>query len=782
MRGYRLGLGPVGWTRVVLAVAVGLVGAFAVSTLPGVRAHPGYSFRLDGLLGNAASFASCLLALLRSRRPGPDRRAWLLLTAALVVYETGNLYWLVMIRPLTPQPFPSVADGLWLAAYPLVYVCLFLLLRRQLRGVGLSAWLDGVICGLGATTLTGAFVLGPVLATLGGSFAAVAVNLAYPVGDLLLVGCIVTAIALLGWHPTQCAALLTAGFLVFAAVDAVYLVQVAHNTYVIGTPLDVLWPLGFLLMAAAAGRPLAASPHAPAATSRATCSGADDTAGRQQTAGSALVLALPVGWVFLSGLLITVDRALNLPPAVAWLAFATLTVGTLRMVLAFMEVRSLADSRLEARTDPLTGLPNRRALYEHTAALLQPTPTTVGCLALLVIDLDRFKEINDSLGHHVGDQLLAQVGPRMRSALREQDLLARLGGDEFAVVLPGDQPAEAAAAAHRLLLALRAPFPLAEMALHIGASIGIAVSPDHATDAHGLLQRADIAMYQAKSARGTHATYDSTAADPSRERLKTLEELREAVSSDNIVLHYQPKASLPSGEIHSVEALVRWWHPEHGLRYPDTFLPLVEQVGLMPALTDQVLSVALDQVLQWRAEGLPPLRVAVNLSASSVIDLGLPARVALALSSRALTGSVLSLEITEQFLMADRVRAREVLTELRAHGVAISIDDFGTGYSSLAYLRELPVDELKLDRAFVTPLADDARAASLVRSTIDLAHALGLRMVAEGVEDQTTWDELVRYGCDEIQGYHLARPMPGPQLSHWLQNHQLHVPTGTHRA
>ena len=534
--------------------------------------------------------------------------------------------------------------------------------------------------------------------------------------------------------------------------------QIADNTYTSGHAVDAAWMVGFLLMAMAVGQPIA------------------QTRGKANVAAPGrAALIVPVGWVFASGVLLALGTPLHLPVAVIALAMLTLTVGTARMVLAFAEVRSLAESRLEARTDPLTGLANRRALYEHTDAMLRPTPTTVGRLALLIVDLDRFKEINDSLGHHMGDQLLMQVGPRVDGALRDGDLLARLGGDEFAIVLPGADATDAEAAAARLLTALRQPFHLDQMGLHIDASIGIALSPQHATDVNGLLQRADIALYQAKTARGTFATYDSTAADPSRERLETIEELRDAVNSDNIVLHYQPKASLPSGQVHSVEALVRWWHPEHGLRYPDSFLPLVEQAGLMHTLTDRVLGIALDQILDWRTLGLSDLRVAVNLSASSIVDTGLPSRVAAALATRGLPGAVLSLEITEQFLMADRVRARDVLTELRSHGIIISIDDFGTGYSSLAYLRDLPIDELKLDRAFVSPLADDARAASLVRSTIDLSHSLGLRMVAEGVEDQATWDELVHYGCDEIQGYHLARPMPATQLSHWLiqRRHEL---------
>ncbi len=735
---------------VVLLVAVALVAAFTISTVPGVRAHAGYSFWLDGVLANAAYVLPCLLALVRALRAGRDRRAWLLLATALTVYEAGGLYWTVVIRPLVPQPFPSLADVLWLASYPLLYGCLLLLLRRQLRGIGVSAWLDGVICGLGAATVTSAFLLGPVLSTLGGPLATVAVNLAYPIADLLLVAFLLGGSAVLGGRPSRAALLLGAGFLVFALVDVIYLVQVAHGSYLQGRWVDALWPIGFLLMALGTGSPL-------------TCATADSH--RRELPGLT-ALVVPVGWVFLSGLIVTLDDFLHLHAAVSWLAFATLTVGTLRMVLAFLEVRSLAESRLEARTDPLTGLPNRRALYEMAEVLLRPSATTVGRLALLILDLDRFKEVNDSLGHHMGDQLLGQIGPRIEGVLREGDVLARLGGDEFALLLPGTEAAEAQAVAGRLLDTLRQPFQLDRMGLHIDGSIGIALSPEHAIDINGLLQHADIALYQAKAERGTHATYDRSTTDPSHHRLQTIEELRAAVFSDNIVLHYQPKATLPAGEVHSVEALVRWWHPQKGLRYPDTFLPLIEQAGLMRALTDRVLSLALDQVLVWRAEGLPALRVAVNLSASSIVDL--PSRVAAALATRELPGEVLSLEITEQFLMADRVRARDVLTELRGYGIRISIDDFGTGYSSLAHLRDLPIDELKLGRAFVAPLADDARAANLVRSAIDLSHALGLRMVAEGVEDQATWDELVRYRCDEAQGFHLARPMPGAQLSHWL--------------
>ena len=525
--------------RLVSVAVVLLVGAFLVSTVPGVRAHAGFNFAVDGVVENAAYLGACLLAFLRVRRSVGSRWGWLLLAVGLLSYEVGSLYWEWRIMGLDPQPFPSGADALWLSFYPLAYGSLFLLLRARLRTLGLSAWLDGVICGLGAATVTSAFVLGPVLAAVGGSFAAVAVNLAYPVLDVLLILFVVASVALTGWRPTLGMLMLITGFLLFSVCDAAYLVQVAHGTYVVGHGVDVGWIVGFVLMAAATGRQLVPPAAATAVD-----------------APSGTALVVPVGWVFVCLSMDALSGWLHLPGPVIALAYATSTVGVVRMVLAFREVRSLAHSRVEARTDALTGLANRRALYERLETLLHPVPGTVGCLALLILDLDRFKEVNDSLGHHLGDELLAQIGPRLQSALRDGDVLARLGGDEFAVVLPGVDVVAAEAAAGRLLAALQPPFHLDRMGLHIDASIGVAVSPQHAVESNGLLQRADIALYQAKEARGSFATYDSQGCDPSRERLQMLEDLRAAIDGDDIVLHYQPKVHLPGGEVRGVEALV----------------------------------------------------------------------------------------------------------------------------------------------------------------------------------------------------------------------------------
>lgn len=446
----------------------------------------------------------------------------------------------------------------------------------------------------------------------------------------------------------------------------------------------------------------------------------------------------------------------GLEPVVLLSVVATISVVVLKLS---------TELRRSASTDDLTGLPNRRALYADVHARLTAEPDQHQ--ALLLLDLNRFKEVNDSLGHHLGDRLLIQVGARLRENLRDGDLLARLGGDEFAVLLEDADHEIAVAVAAKLCTALGEPFALEGIAVRSGVSVGIALFPDHGPDLSTLLRRADIAMYKAKAAQEGHHFYSAADDVDAATRLQTLREVETALACDQLVLHYQPKLDLQTGDVHGVEALVRWDHPTRGLLYPVSFLGLVEEAGLMRTLTQVVLEQALDQMAVWHGEGRR-LTVAVNLSASSLVDADLPEQVMALLADRGLPAHTLQLEVTEEFLMADRERAHAILTRLRRDGVQIAVDDFGTGYSSLSYLRDLPVDELKLDRSFVFPMADDARAAALVASTVGLAHSLGLRMVAEGVENHVAHTELTRLGCDQGQGYHLCRPVPAAELEHWL--------------
>jgi len=447
--------------------------------------------------------------------------------------------------------------------------------------------------------------------------------------------------------------------------------------------------------------------------------------------------------------------------------------------LAVSLTRSVArlydDADARARHDALTGLPNRALLHERLARAVraaghadaggaQGTPAST---ALLLLDLDRFKEVNDTLGHHVGDALLRQVGPRLRAALRATDTVARLGGDEFAVVLRDADAAGAVVVAGALNAALAAPFIVEGQALAVGVSIGVALCPQHGTDAATLLQHADVAMYVAKRGQLDHAVYDPSLDGHDTADLTLVAELRQALAADGLVLHYQPKIHVPTGQICGVEALVRWPHPTQGLIPPDRFIGLAEQTGLIVPLTRWVLEAALRQSRTWRDAGLD-LEMAVNLSLRNLRDPQLRATVAELLARYAVPPGRVCLELTESVVMADVEGTQASLAQLAALGVRLAIDDFGTGYSSLSYLSRLPVNELKIDRSFVQHAAHTATDATIVASTIGLGHSLGMSIVTEGVEDAETWALLGRLGSDVAQGYFFSRPLPAPELEGWI--------------
>jgi diguanylate cyclase (GGDEF)-like protein len=426
--------------------------------------------------------------------------------------------------------------------------------------------------------------------------------------------------------------------------------------------------------------------------------------------------------------------------------------------------------RHEADTDQLTGLANRRAFLRRLDTALRHAGKDDRSVALLMIDLDHFKELNDTMGHHTGDLLLQQVGPRLRQALREADTLARLGGDEFAVVLtdlPDRDTAERVAQRIRALLA--EPFLLEELAMHVSASIGIAQFPEHANDGGTLLQRADVAMYQAKQAGTECELYDASRDIHSRERLALVGDLRRALHDNEFEVHFQPKADLRTGRVDAVEALVRWQHPERGLLAPGQFIPLVAQSGLIRPLTRYVLDATLAQAATWRRAG-HDIKVAVNVSAPDLMDARFPDHVLAALTRHAIPPERLQLEITEDTIIADPERMLDVLARLSEVGVGLSLDDYGTGRSSLAYLKRLPIQELKIDRSFVMHLTADSQDATIVRSTINLAHSLRLRVVAEGVETAEAWAQLGDMGCELAQGYLVSRPQPAAALDALLQH------------
>jgi len=444
--------------------------------------------------------------------------------------------------------------------------------------------------------------------------------------------------------------------------------------------------------------------------------------------------------------------------------------------------RRRAEAALEhqALHDALTDLPNRVFLRRRVEEATELARRDGQSTALLVLDLDRFKEVNDTLGHDHGDLLLREVAVRLQHALAAHASVARLGGDEFAVLLPTTDLLQAQRHAEALITALRAPFELGGYSVETGVSIGIALAPDHGADFETLLRQADIAMYVAKRDGSGSAVYATEQDVHSPERLALIGELRQAIEGDALVLHYQPKLGCHTGELAGVEALVRWLHPERGLIPPDRFIPLAEQTGLIRPLTQWVIRTALEQCRIWRDQGLV-MPVAINLSMRNLHESDLVKTIEQALAESRLPTSALELEITESSLMVYPDHALAVLTQLSEMGVRIAVDDFGTGYSSLAYLKDLPVHELKIDRSFVGDMREQTRNRAIVRSTIDLAHHLGLRVVAEGVEDQETWDFLAQVGCDVAQGYHLSRPLVAGAVLGWTRLRQA-APANLDRA
>ncbi|MDA0184980.1 bifunctional diguanylate cyclase/phosphodiesterase [Solirubrobacter phytolaccae] len=457
-----------------------------------------------------------------------------------------------------------------------------------------------------------------------------------------------------------------------------------------------------------------------------------------------------------------------------WIALAVL--ATLYVVLAVTARRnarraagSVAASEYAALHDHVTELPNRVLFHDRVHQATRAAARDGEGFAVFVVDLDRFKVINDTLGHHNGDLLLCTVGARLTETLRAGDSIARLGGDEFAVLVTGVRSTEdAVEASARVRAAIAGRIELEEIGVEVEASVGIALFPAHGDDPEALLQHADIAMYVAKQAHSGYAIYDDGDTGASRENLALIADLRRGIEDDELVLHYQPKANLATGRTAGVEALVRWDHSERGFLYPDAFIALAENTGLIRELTLHVLDRALAQTRAWMDAGLD-LHMAVNVSTRNLLDLTLPDQVEALLETHGVPADRLELEITETTIMADPPRAKAVLARLSQLGLSLAVDDFGTGYTSLGWLRDLPVTTLKIDKSFVMPLATSDGDAKIVRSIVQLGSSLGLQVVAEGVEDQASWDILRDLGCDLAQGYHLSKPQPVERLEAFLR-------------
>ena len=716
-------------TRLLWAVALGCLLVFGSGAL---WRPAGAGAAYDVVLYNGVFLCAAGLCW-QARGSAAGRRP---LAAALLLNVVGNVVYTTVVARLDPEPYPSIADVFYLSFYPLLYVAVLGAVRARVPRLRPSMWLDGVVAGLGTAAVAVACLLGPALTLAGDDARAVAVNLAYPAADLLLLALLAAAAAVLGLRADRGLVVLAAGLGGYLAADLVYLHAVSQDSYVEGGWLDLLWLVGTLALAR--GATLA---PAPTVASRV----ADSRLGWR-------VLALPVVCSLASTVVLFVGFGDRLPLLAGWCAVGCWLAGLLRTAVTFREIRDLRDVRTQARTDELTGLPNRRAMYDGWGGLLS---TGAPC-SLVLLDLDGFKEVNDGLGHAAGDLLLREVADRLR-AVAGATRVARLGGDEFAVLVPGD-PQAGLDVARRLQAALAPPCWVEDVRMPVAGSFGVASGPASTAVLPELLRCADVAMYEAKRTRAGVVGYSDELGRRTSDRLRTVDELRTALVAGQLVVHLQPLVDPVDCRIEAVEALVRWQHPERGLLSPAQLLPAAEAGGLMGALTEAILELALAAVAQWWPVRQAP--VAVNLSAESVADPELPRTVQRALARHGLPPRALTVEIVEDTLMADPVGATAVLGQLRALGIEVAIDDYGTGYSSLAYLKDLPADQLKIDRAFTAGLTSDRRVRAIVEHTISLAHVLGLRVVVEGVEDEATLQLLCELGCDLAQGFHVSRPVP----------------------
>jgi diguanylate cyclase (GGDEF)-like protein len=693
----------------------------------------------------------------RAVRTTEARRSWMVFAFGISIYGLGNVLWAAWIEHLPNPPIPSVCDGMWLTLYPACYIGILGLARVRERHVPARMWLDGIIAGLGVAAIGAAIVVRPVLASVTGNTAAVITEMAYPLCDLLLAALVVGVLALRGWRLDRMWAMLGAGFLALATADCLYALQVAGGAAAPSGATNFAYDVGVLLLALAAWQ------------STATL--------EKDTVPGAAVLGISASFTLSALGLLIYDHFSRLDPLALTLAMLTMLAAFARTALAFRDVRALAETRRQALTDDLTSMPNRRDFLRRLRDGIAASRASGTSVALLLFDLDHFKELNDTLGHDAGDQLLCQVGERLCSILRASDTAARLGGDEFGVLLcdPCDI-ARAELVADKILGAIAEPFPIKGVNLRVTASIGIAIFPEHARDDEQLMQHADVAMYEAKTTQAGRACYASERDNHSLERLTLAGELSRALENGELEALFQPKADANSRKIVGLEALVRWRHPTRGLIPPVEFVTVAEQAGLGRALTRRMLELALTQVKKWRDAGLD-LHVAVNTTVADLQDAHFPVEVAAMLEDHDLPPEALVLEVTENMVLADPVRIGDVLAQLGELGLGLSLDDFGTGYSSLTHLKSLPVGEVKIDRSFVGRMTSDPVDAAIVEATIRLAHSIGSRVVAEGIEDQVTWCSLAANRCELVQGYALSKPLPAEELEELL--HAVPVPTPT---
>jgi diguanylate cyclase len=712
-----------------------------------VRAGSGYSRLWEGSIGNLVMIIPVVACFAQATRSGPRRVPALWLGAGMLCWAAGNVIFVCWTQFQADPPVPSPADIAYFGFYLCVAAAMVSLARRDMGSFSRMLWLDGALGAAGAATAL-TMVFRSAFSGVGGSPGAVVVSLGYPIGDVLLLAMICGLLAVRGVRGGSMWVWLAVGLAIFLTADVTYVLQVQSGDFAVGAVSSMAWTAGITIICLAIWRPERPRPI--------------------EARRSWAALLVPM-LATLTAVAALVSFSIGTSPVIVALAILTLLLAAARTAVSFNQVQTLSTVRRQALTDDLTGLGNRRHLFVAGEHQLQ----TVGQgerIVLLLLDLVNFKLVNDTLGHQCGDELLREASRRLARDVLRPDLVIRLGGDEFALLVRLGADGDARRIAERVLDLLAKPVVVGGVEIRMQASAGIAESDGAGVTIVELLRRADVAMYAAKAVGKRLECYDASLDEANHARLETVSELRVALLEGQFVLHYQPKIAIDTGETFGAEALVRWQHPRRGLLYPDAFLDIVEQSGSMGRLTQIVLQLAVKQLATWHTAGVA-ISVAVNLSASDLLDGELPERIMSLLSDHSVPVNALELEITESVLMTDPGRACELLNELHGLGLRISVDDYGTGYCSLAYLRDLPIDELKIDRSFIAALSQDPRSGAIVSSTIELAHALNFRVVAEGVEDASTLDALKAFGCDSVQGFYFSRPLPAEEFAAWARSH-----------
>jgi diguanylate cyclase (GGDEF)-like protein len=737
--------------------AVTVVVAYTASLL--WSTHAGSLPSPVGWLGRAALLAPLVPIVERVWHRHELRGAWSTMGLGVLLFNLASLLDLVHVARLAPLVTGTPRDVLYLLAYVAVAVAVSVVSQQSFGPRAFSVRLDGVIAALTLAAWTSMYWFRQDVETTGRPLVA-ELNMFNPILMMALIVLLLAGLVPKHSHLDVSTSCLLAGLTSFAAGDVIALNPTVFNFATASALVD-------------ASRPLALSCIALAAWSRADRR-VEARALMEPVRGLNL---LPVIFGTLSIGILAVAIVKSLSEATECMALGSLLLVIIRMVMTQGEVRQLGKSNyMDARTDHVTGLSNRRGFLEDgEARLVSLKPTEQ--LGIVLIDLDGFKEVNDSIGHAYGDELLKVVGQRFARRVGNRGTVARLGGDEFAYTFVMDAAADPSASAKELARALADPVSLDGTSVRVNASVGVAVWPQHGVTHAELLRSADVAMYEAKRSRHGVCVYSDDIDVNSRERLSLISELRTAIERHRLTLHFQPTRDQHTHAVHGVEALVRWQHPTRGLLYPDEFVPLAEQVGLIVPLTHAVLDLAVAELARLDRAG-HSLQMSVNISQWDLTDLQLPFVLDRILQWYKVPPERITLEVTESSLSRDPIRAKQSLERLRTAGVRISIDDFGVGYSSMSQLLELPVDELKIDKSFVLALESDVRAIALIRSMVEMARALGLITIAEGIENASNYDALQLVGADIIQGDYVAPPLTSAELDDFLRGERGDLTSG----